>query len=317
MTTLNAKVVNDNSNCSPIAAVERNIDGVDSCFDSKTIQEVAEQLNLADVLVPVEEVTVPANKLGFSEVVSGVIAVNKISRANALEKLKNAVGCGNSDGDTCIISKVPDSVMVADRIFKPEGTRNATDWLSNHNIDKVLKQYEDLSNHLKNFGKFLHLNYHMVDFMDPPPRYSYPLTGKQIYDVVLNDPEKYNCFGTVLNTDVSTGKGQHWFAMFGDFRNTAEHTIEIYNCAGGQMDIKLEEWGTKQAAHMYSKTKIPCKFINVSLGTAHQRDTYSCGIYSIYYIIKRLEKHPYLEFSKAGSINDKMIHDFRNKIFHK
>lgn len=317
MSTLDITVVNANSNCSPIAAIEKNIDGVDSCFDSKTIQEIGDQLNINDLIVPVQEITIPAKKLGFSEVVSGVIAVNKLSRARALEKLKDVIGCGNTEGDTCIISKVPDSVMVKERIFKPEGTRNATDWLSNHNIDKVLKQYEDLSNHLKEFGKFLHLNYHMIDFMNPPTGYKYPLTGKQVYDVVLGDSEQYNCFGTVLNTDVSTGKGQHWFAMFGDFRNPSDYTIEIYNCAGGQIDINLEEWGRKQAADIYSKTKIPCKFINVSLGTTHQRDTYSCGIYSIYYIIKRLEKHPYAEFSKAGSINDKMIHDFRNKIFHK
>lgn len=304
--------VNENDNCAPLGSLQSKIDGVNSCLDTETIKDISEKLNLSDYLEPVE-----LPKTHMSDVVNLVTVVQKpfINRAKAIEKLKKATGCGNTEGDTCIINKVPDSSLVAERVFKPEGTINATDWLSNTNIDQVLTQYEDLSRFLSNLGKYEHLNYHMIDFMNPPPKYKYPLTGTTVYDLIL--AKGYDCFGTVLNTDKSSGGGQHWFAMFGDFRDPKKYTLEIYNCAGGPMDINLQGWMHQQAAIIKQKTGIECSVENVTLDVVHQRDTYSCGIYSIFYIIKRLEKHPYTEFKKVGSVNDQMIHEFRKKIYKK
>ena len=101
--------------------------------------------------------------------------------------------------------------------FKPKGPYDSKEWFSNVNIDKVLDQFATKYQH-KNF---LHIEFQMSDFED---------AGGSLSRINLVD--EYNkgvrCFGVVFNTDVSSGSGEHWFAVFGDM-SKEPFTIEYFN----------------------------------------------------------------------------------------
>jgi hypothetical protein len=48
----------------------------------------------------------------------------------------------------------------------------------------------------------------------------------------------------------------------------------------------------------------------------HQKDNSSCGPYSLYYIISRLEGVPFISFEK-NRIPDNVMWDFRHHLFRK
>ena len=96
---------------------------------------------------------------------------------------------------------------VLSKIFKPIGPTDTTELLNNKMIDETLGQWAEHSTEL--FGKkFRHVPFQMIDFMERNTE----LAKFTILDTLKSG---FNCFGVVLNTDVSSGKGKHWFCVYG------------------------------------------------------------------------------------------------------
>lgn len=185
--------------------------------------------------------------------------------------------------------------------FKPEGPYDSNSWFSNHNIDDVLQQiakkYES-----KNFW---HVKFHMRDFESNN-------TTLANADFVSKYNEGIRCFGVVFNTDYSTGKGIHWFAIFGDF-SKEPFTIEYFNSTGESPLPEISSWMKSTKFKMEKGLNKKVNDIVVST-IANQKDTHSCGSYSLFYIISRLEGVPYTYFSK-NMIGDELMHEFRRNVF--
>ncbi len=227
-----------------------------------------------------------------------------------VNKLKRKYNC---DSELCVLGRREiETILTPAEIrsimhnrFKPVGPRDTTDWLSNEDIDSVLHQIHN--KYMDTDNQFFHIPFQMRDFAK---------TRTEL--ATLNFPQeyrkKYRTFGTVVNTDYSDGKGIHWFALFGDFR-TKPYTIEYFNSSGESPLDEILMWMNDAAADWTQELKTPVKTVIAST-LVHQRDNHSCGPYSLYYIISRLEGVPSSEFGRVR-IKDNTMHLFRKYLFRK
>lgn len=228
--------------------------------------------------------------------------------SDVINSLKKKYNCNS---ESCIfvqgeISDVLNSSEIQHHLkyrFKPKGPRNTTEWLSNIDIDDVLAQIEQKYSD----RKFLHIKFQMIDFEQ---------TGSElgILDFAKKYKEGYRTFGTVVNTDYSTGNGIHWFAIFGDFSdNKDKFTIEYFNSSGEPPMDEIIVW-FKKVKHQWGENfNKPIEDIIVSK-IQHQKDNHSCGPYSLYYIISRLDGISYENF-RNNRIPDSVMHKFRKYLF--
>ena len=256
------------------------------------------------------------NDLCFSSEIKGKLkkivdnlTENKVeSDKKAVDFLKKKFNCNN---ESCLLQKseikreIGDDVAKKEleRRFKPSGPWDSTQWFSNFNIDEVLEQF---TKKYKS-NNFLHIPFQMRDFES---------IGTELATVDLSEKYKagMGCFGVVLNTDKSTGRGQHWFCIFGDFRKEP-FTIEYFNSSGSAPLNEVQIWMKKTKNRLQKNLRKPINDIIVSR-IRHQTDNHSCGSYSIYYILSRLENIP-KEYFKSNRVCDKLMHKFRSSIFRK
>jgi hypothetical protein len=231
-----------------------------------------------------------------------------ISPQDTIKLLKKKYDCKT---ESCVINNYniknfisPDAVnKVLENNFKPKGPRNTFDWLSNHDIDDVLDQIEK-----KYTDKyFYHIDFQMRDFEKTNSELS-NFNFKEKFD------QGYRTFGTVVNTDYSDGNGIHWFAIFGDFLdNNKCYTIEYFNSSGEPPLDEINIW-MKKIKHKWNE--IFDKPVNDIIVTKlqHQNDNHSCGAYSLYYIISRLDGISYKYF-RENHVPDEIMHKFRKYLF--
>jgi len=227
-------------------------------------------------------------------------------KKTSLEILKAKYNC---DSETCILNQYDvkryvDPNMIERALkenFKPIGPRMNKDWLSNFNIDEVLRQiqkkYKD--------KHFFHVPYQMRDFEK---------TNSELANLDWESKYKrgYRTFGTVMNTDYSDGNGIHWFAIFGDFLDDNKcYTIEYFNSSGELPLPEVSSW-MKRFKHSLNLDK-PVKDIVVTR-IENQKSTSECGLYSLYYIISRLDGIP-MEWFKKNRVKDSTMYTFRQYLF--
>ena len=195
--------------------------------------------------------------------------------------------------------------------FKPKGPAFTTEWLSNYNIDDVLAQFA------KKHKFFYHVHFQMRDFAKKqlsesekkdPDLLKYSLND---IDFAEKIKEGVRAFGCVLNTDYSSGAGEHWFCLFGDFRKTP-YQIEYFNSAGDSPLDEVQIWLNRTRHELEKKTGEDVKIIICR--TRHQYDSHSCGPYSLFYIISRLRGVPAEAFDKSVG-GDKRMLQLRKELF--
>lgn len=196
-------------------------------------------------------------------------------------------------------------------IFKPKGPSNSVALLNNFNIDESLNQWSVNSEKL--FGKkFYHIPFQMIDFMK---------VGSQLSKLNINEliKNEYDCFGVVLNTDVSTGGGKHWFCIYGDLRHkgTSEdpYVLEYFNSSGFPPMEQVIIWMNKVVHDLMKNYKKKC-VIHKSANTRLQYSMTECGIWSLMYIKSRLEDHPSDWFYHVNASDHDMIM-LRKHLFRK
>lgn len=210
-----------------------------------------------------------------------------------------------------------------DRRFKTEGPRDSTQLLSNFNIDGVLQEWAAA------FPEFYNYSFNMMDF---------EAAGGSLARVdaagILEGRESQNLgkmgglvrrpcttFACVLNTDVSSGRGKHWVAVFGDCRGAGEWTVAYFNSAGNPPPPPVTRWLETTAARLAElRARAPRRYGDgpvtpVALtDVRHQDSQTECGLYSLYFIRRRLEGAPLEEFRDAR-IPDAAMVEFRKHVF--
>lgn len=137
-------------------------------------------------------------------------------------------------------------------------------------------------------------------------------------DCVKNNTIQWH--GIVFNTDPSNNQGQHWFSILFNFTTSGTeadpYLIEYFNSSG--LDIqnnKFKEYLEKLAFNISYETNMKTivkKITNIQ----HQKSsTGNCGIYSLFYILSRLNGTPIEYFNDPkNKITDTLMVEFR-KIF--
>jgi hypothetical protein len=207
--------------------------------------------------------------------------------------------------------------------FKPKGPRDSVQLLNNINIDSVLQGWA------AKFTDFHNIPFSMMDFENEGGALARVdaagvLEGKEKQSLgpaggIVRRP--CTTFACVLNTDVTSGKGKHWVAVFGDCRDPVDWSIEYFNSAGNPPPTPVTRWMEKTATRLRGfradnldrygdgdVTTVPLTDVR------HQDSKTECGLYALYYIRRRLEGAPFSEF-RGSRIPDEAMTQFRSHVF--
>ena len=195
------------------------------------------------------------------------------------------------------------------KYFKIPGPWDTTALLDNFNIDNCLQQWESISQ--EHLGvKFKSIPFQMIDFQ----KYNTELASLDIMELV-NDG--YDSFGVVVNTDASTGRGKHWFCIYGDLKHEGSksdpYTLEYFNSSGNPPMSEVIEWMEKTKVNLLKDYKKRIDII-YSAGKRLQYSHTECGVWSLAYIFNRLKGNTYNWFSQVGADDDDMI-NYRKHLF--
>ena len=220
-----------------------------------------------------------------------------------VETMKTKMNCNS---ESCILkssefrnfAQMSGIDNLLNEFFKPSGPSQDFGLLSNVNIDGVLDQIE------KRFEGFLHIPYQMRDF---------ETVGSELsrVDLAAQFNKGKTSFGVVLNTDWSTGRGIHWYCLFGT-RNDKKVIIEYFNSSGLGPLPETQTW-LRKTEHYLTMKGFPTT-IKYSTGIQYQNDDHSCGVYCLMYIWLRLEGVPHSWFT-ADNFDDSFMHKARKLLF--
>ncbi len=263
----------------------------------------------------------------------GVLPKETTPEAAAVRKAAEAVGCGS---ESCLLAH-PHFVNYAEEVFgleperlqrekdlrfKAAGPRLGHALLNNFNIDETLQRWARV------FTNFFPYPFAMMDFdrtgepfatIDPVA----VLAGQVPVDLGPGlEKMRRPCqtLGCVVNTDVSTGKGKHWVAVFVDCRGSGEWTVEYFNSAGRPPPKVMTHWMERTrarlaAARKSSKSDSAVRTTAVT-DVAHQESQTECGLYALFYIRRRLEGTPAAYFEDPTKIiTDDEMTEFRKHCF--
>lgn len=242
-----------------------------TCVPRKVLVEVAQKKHV---------------EVGDAE--DSVAVLKKIAKADGVSDVKNIHHL-----ETKVLKNYIDDIGA---YFKPSGPANSTQLLDNFNIDDTLGRFELLGKEM--FGKkFYHVGFQMIDFLD---------TNGELANInllkLINDG--YDCMGVIINTDVSSGGGKHWFALYCDLSSNPI-TIEHFNSSGNPARESIIEWTAKQAEKLRASGKQVFEILAGSKTV--QKSNTECGMWSIIYILWRLTGHTREEFYNAGPSDEDMI----------
>lgn len=252
------------------------------------------------------------------------------NRYDIINMMTKLLGCDGTE--SCILSHPSfeavagsgNTKKVKEERMMPYGPRDNTSLLNNYNIDEVLDKYT------YKIQDFHHINFRMIDFAETEPsefskKYNSGEPVEQIKSSLLTflDPIFFKgekkCMGVVLNTDVHTNGGKHWFALFFDFRNPNNITLEYFNSSGNIPMEEVHDYLVKfqrKVCRAFPQSK--CTIERVS-SVQLQNSRTECGVYSCYYVISRAEGVSLRDFRNlcnTGIPDSKMI-EYRKHLFRK
>ena len=194
--------------------------------------------------------------------------------------------------------------------FKPKMPKswknNKNEWLSNIDIEKVLKQYSEA------YPEF-HLH--------GPTAIDFKLKEGNICKV--DDLCKFNLknhlnnketkLGFVFNTDPHNESGEHWISLYVDCKgvNLNVPTIYFFDSTGAPPPKEVEEL-INIIIEQGKKENI--NFTYLCNDIQHQTGNTECGIYTIHFIIYMVEGKDFYDYIKKKK-SDEYIEKFRNIFF--
>ena len=221
--------------------------------------------------------------------------------AKKLETLMSELSCTT---ESCVLAhpqtfvglpaEVRQAIVVEKRTnMLPPPPATESSLLSNHNIDDRLSlaaKHDD--------NKFMNLGFSMIDFNDGLG-YSTKLAIPDIFAIINNNPDK-KFFGSVINHDHSSGGGTHWVVVL-IVHEPRKIILEYFNSSGTPPPSRIIRWANmfKTSAPSKLAAPKPVEYVQVlDRAMQHMSDVTECGVYSLYYILSRIN----------GSHRD----DFRN-----
>lgn len=199
--------------------------------------------------------------------------------------------------------------IIASMMSKPVAPKtwnvNPEEWLSSLDIEAIEKQFTKL------FSNYYYVGTVPIDFDKRSE------TGKCLVNslcaIHISDIYKKGKtqIGIVFNTDVSTGPGQHWIALFCDMREDLEFPRITFFDSYGQKPEKEVQILMQRWKDQWDATGIHKKPTELSYNkTRHQYEDSECGMYCLYFHYCCLTG-----VSMEKRIPDEVVRSFRSMLF--
>jgi len=207
--------------------------------------------------------------------------------------------------ESCWLEQINDPSLrdkIKNEIFAPkhpkEWQKNPNEWLSNIDIMKVLKQYE------QKYPKFKLLGPSTIDFDLRPSEMGGRCVSNDICNMSLNDLSRQGKtkIAIVFNLDKYTGGGTHWMSAFIDLD---EKFVYYFDSAANPIpkEIKVLINRLKKQALGLRPAPIQLKYYT-NVPKNHQSSSSECGMYSLFFIITMLTGET--EFDQSLTIQEKL-----------
>jgi len=251
-----------------------------TCFNVSSLKKIATKLNKDERFN------------GYKDI--NIKSITKENKKKAIKEIQKKLNC-KKHLDFCLMENEQEFIDEVKTAIKPKGPISNTEWLSTLDIRAVMEQYEK--------------KYKGFNFIGP-----FPMDFEAIYDELSNLNLKKLCkedkkIGIVFNTDISSGPGEHWISMFLDLQN---RTLCFFDSVGDkppQPVMRLMKKIVQQSQAM----KCPVKLVINK--KQYQKDYSSCGIYSLFFIISRLQGKGCNYLFNSNKINDKLMYKKRKEYF--
>jgi len=228
--------------------------------------------------------------------------VDKIPRnADIWKTLKRRLHRECDDGrKECVLEH-----LIKKPIAPKSWIRNPTEWLSSTDIEKVEHEFARV------FRDYYFVGCIPIDFDKKSELGTCivsSLCSLRIHDLYKRG---YRKIGIVFNTDVSTGPGQHWFALFADIDSKYQFSKITYfdsysSLPEKEVVVLMNRW-KNQIDEMHINELPTCLTFNK---VRHQYKDTECGMYSLYFHYCCLNNIP---LNKR--IPDDVINSFRKVLF--
>lgn len=234
------------------------------------------------------------------------------------------------DKEDCWLEQIKDIELrkqVDKMSFAPdkplEWKKNPRAWLSNFDIMKVLRQYEDIP--FEGKKKFKLLGPTPIDFDSRPS----DMNGECVWEEICNfDVKTYlnkgkTKIGIVFNLDKHTQGGSHWVSLFVDLEDAF---IFYFDSNGEKMKRQINALVKRVIEQGKSlDTPIHFKFYE-NYPNEHQQQNTECGMYSLFFIISMITNRAgpkkfsnftqKINYFKNKIIPDNYVFRYRNKYFN-
>jgi hypothetical protein len=156
--------------------------------------------------------------------------------------------------------------------------QNPEEWLSSIDIDKVEKEFMHV------FKKYCYVGAIPIDF-DKKSKTGTCIVSS-LCSININDlfDKGYRQIGIVFNTDVSSGPGQHWIALFADIDTKYEYPrITYFDSYSKRPEPEIQRLMFRWK-EQWDATKIHKKPTKLTYNkTRHQYQDSECGMYCLYF----------------------------------
>ena len=213
----------------------------------------------------------------------------------------------NTEFDDPLIKK-----KIIKNLFRPFSPKSWNikpfEWLSSHDIEDVMKQYE------KAKKNFVFLGPSPIDFDTLDEGFAggcvyEPLCKFNLSYYLNNKRQKKDKIGIIFNLDPHTKGGSHWVALF---INLVENYIFYFDSNGDKIPKKIKILKDR-IVDQASKLNIDLKFYENNV--EHQLKDGQCGMYCLYFIIELLQERKTPEDFKKR-IPDNLMKDYRIKYYN-
>jgi len=180
-----------------------------------------------------------------------------------------------------------------------------TEWLSSDDIEKVEKEYCRL------FENYSFLGCIPIDFDLKSETGKCLVSALCSIDIRALYKRGKTQVGIVFNTDIHTGPGQHWVALFCDLRPELEEPRITYFDSYSRKPEKEIQVLMKRWKDQWAETGVHDKPMLTSYNTTrHQFKDTECGMYCLYFHYCCL-----LEIPMDEKVPDEAVNIFRRLLF--
>ena len=207
--------------------------------------------------------------------------------------------------DICNDSECVVQALIAKPKAPTSWKQNPLEWLSSLEIDNLEKQFQ------KVFKQYHYIGSIPIDFDKKSKTGTCIVSSLCSMDIKGLYNKGYTQIGIVFNTDISTGPGQHWVALFCDIRPELEYPrITYFDSYAAKPEKEIQILMTRWKEHWDStgihKKPMVCSYNK----TRHQFQDSECGMYCLYFHYCCL-----MGISMEKRIPDDVVRSFRSLLF--